>query len=107
MNAAQHLGLVLLLFLSSCTQEEPQQRASVQGDNFTPTVAQGYLIQHSYYTLSYSNTHRQAEFASYYLSPASIQGGQDRTDDFRIDPKVKSNPVKSTDYQGSGYVIWP
>ena len=103
MNAAQHLGLVLLLFLSSCTQEEPQQRASVQGDNFTPAVAQGYLIQHSYYTLSYSNTHRQAEFASYYLSPASIQGGQDRTDDFRIDPKVKSNPVKSTDYQGSGY----
>lgn len=103
MNAVHTLGLLLVLFFSSCTQEEPQQRASVQADNFTPTVAQGYLIQHSYYTLSYSNTHRQAEFVSYYLSPASIQGGQDRTDDFRVDPKVKSNPVKSTDYQGSGY----
>lgn len=103
MNAVHTLGLLVVLFFSSCTQEEPQQRASVQANDFTPTVELGYLIEHSYYTLSYSSTHRQAEFASYFLSPESIKGGQDRTDDFRVDPKVKSNPVKSTDYQGSGY----
>jgi endonuclease G len=103
MNALHTLGFLLLLFFSSCTQEEPQPRAAVQADDFTPAASQGYLIEHTYYTLSYSNTHRQSEFASYYLSPASIQGGQVRTDDFRVDLKVKSNPVKSTDYQGSGY----
>ena len=68
-----------------------------------PEASLGYKIQHRYYTLSYSSTHRQAEYSYYYLSPESIRGGQARTDDFRIDPKVKSNPVKSTDYQGSGY----
>ncbi len=103
MSIQQTLSFVLFLAFSSCTQEESQPRASVQTDDFTPAAANGYLIEHTYYTLSYSSTHRQAEFSYYYLSPASIQGGQERTDDFRIDPKVKSNPVKSTDYQGSGY----
>jgi endonuclease G len=68
-----------------------------------PIPSLGYKIQHSYYTLSYSSTHRQAEYSYYYLSPESILGGQERTDDFRVDPKVKSDHVKSTDYQGSGY----
>jgi endonuclease G len=103
MNVVQNFGLVLFLFFSSCTQEEPQLRASVQSNDFTPALAQGYLIKHNYFTLSYSSTHRQAEYSYYYLSPGSILGGQERTDDFRIDPKVKANPVKSTDYQGSGY----
>jgi len=97
------LGFVLFFVCSSCAQDEPSPRSSGQSENYTPQASLGYLIRHNYYTLSYSSTHRQAEFAAYYLSPASIRGGQARTDDFRIDPKVKSNPVKSTDYQGSGY----
>jgi len=103
MSFQQTLSLVFFLAFCSCSQEESQPRAAVQTDDFTPAVANGYLIEHTYYTLSYSSTHRQAEFSSYFLSPASIQGGQERTDDFRVDPKVKTNPVKSTDYQGSGY----
>jgi endonuclease G len=97
------LGLVFFFVFNSCAQEETQLRTTIQTDDFTPKVANGYLIEHTYYSLSYSNTHRQAEFSYYYLSPASIQGGQARTDDFRVDPKVKADPVKSTDYQGSGY----
>ena len=97
------LGLVFIFVCSSCAQEEPLLRVAAQSEVFTPKASLGYTIQHNYYTLSYSSTHRQAEYSYYYLSPASIQGGQERTDDFRIDPKVTSNPVKSTDYQGSGY----
>jgi endonuclease G len=40
---------------------------------------------------------------AYNLSPSFINGTQERTDNFRIDPKVKSNPVGSGDYSGSGY----
>lgn len=97
------LAFVLFFVCSSCAQEELALRSTVQSEDYRPQASLGYSIQHSYYTLSYSSAHRQAEFATYYLSPASIQGDQDRTDDFRIDPKVKFNPVKSTDYQGSGY----
>ncbi len=91
---------ILFLLLVSCTKEEA---IIPDGGDYTPTTSKGYLINHTYYTLSYSNSDRQSEFAYYYLSPQSINGGQSRTDDFRIDPKVKSNPVSSTGYQGSGY----
>lgn len=103
MRFLQTLGFVLFFACSSCAQEEPALRSAAQSADYTPQASLGYTIQHSYYSLSYSSTHRQAEYAYYYLSPESILGGQARTDDFRVDPKVKSNPVKSTDYQGSGY----
>ena len=103
MRLLQTLGFVLFFVCSSCAQEEQAPRSAAQPADYIPQVSLGYTIQHSYYSLSYSSTHRQAEYAYYYLSPESIQGGQARTDDFRVDPKVKANPVKSTDYQGSGY----
>jgi endonuclease G len=40
---------------------------------------------------------------AYNLTPSFINGSQERTDNFRIDPKVKNNPVGSGDYSGSGY----
>ena len=92
-------GILFLLFVS-CTKEEP---ITPDTGDYTPATSKGYIINHTYYTLSYSNSDRQSEFAYYYLSPQSINGSQSRTDDFRIDPKVKSNPVSSTAYQGSGY----
>jgi endonuclease G len=91
---------ILFLLLVSCTKEDPIVPDSGE---YTPSTAKGYLIKHTYYTLSYSNSDRQSEFAYYYLSPQSINGGQSRTDDFRVDPFVKSNPVSSSGYQGSGY----
>lgn len=91
---------VLFLLLVSCTKEES---IVPDGGDYTPKTSKGYIINHTYYTLSYSNSDRQSEFAYYYLSPQSINGGQSRTDDLRIDPKVKANPVSSTGYQGSGY----
>ena len=104
MRLLHTLGFVLFFVCSSCAQEEtPLRSTSNTLQEYLPKTALGYTIQHSYYSLSYSSTHRQAEFAYYYLSPESILGGQARTDDFRIDPKVKADPVKSTDYQGSGY----
>ncbi len=91
---------LLVTILVSCNKEE-----SITPDtgDYTPTTSKGYLINHTYYTLSYSNPDRQSEFAYYYLSLQNINGGQSRTDDFRIDPKVKTNPVSSTGFQGSGY----
>jgi endonuclease G len=90
--------LIFFLVFISCTQDELSPAA-----DYIPKVAKGYPISHTYYTLSYSATDRQAEFAFYFLSLASINGIQGRTDDFRLDPSVKSNAVTSTSYQGSGF----
>ena len=94
--------MLLLFFFSlvSCAKEEV---ISPDKGDYTPITSKGSLIKHAYYTLSYSNSDRQSEFAYYKLLPESINGTQARTDDFRVDPLVINNPVSSTAYQGSGY----
>jgi len=98
--------LLFFILLVSCTKNTSSinaQSSVVSSSSLLPTTNRGYLIQHTYFTLSYSETNRQAEWVAYNLTPSSINGIQDRTDDFRIDPKVKNNPVGSGDYSGSGY----
>jgi endonuclease G len=97
--------LFFILFVS-CTKDTSiinAQSSIVGSTSLIPTTNRGYLIEHTYFTLSYSETNRQAEWVAYTLTPASINGSQARTDDFKIDPKVKNNPVGSGDYSGSGY----
>ena len=99
-------SVLLLLLFVSCTKDTATinaQSSVVATTSLTPTSNRGYLIQHTYFTLSYSETNRQAEWVAYNLTPESINGPQERTDNFRIDPKVKKNPVGSGDYSGSGY----
>jgi len=105
MNIRLYSVLLLLLFVS-CTKDTSTinaQSSVVASTSLTPTTNRGYLIQHTYFTLSYSETNRQAEWVAYNLTPESINGPQERTDNFRIDPKVRNNPVGSGDYSGSGY----
>ena len=97
--------LLLILFVS-CSKDTTTisaQSSIVGSTSLVPSTNKGYLIQHTYFTLSYSETNRQAEWVAYNLTPSFINGPQARTDDFRIDPKVKNNPVASGDYSGSGY----
>ena len=99
-------SVLLLLLFVSCTKDTATinaQSSVVASTSLTPTTNRGYLIQHTYFTLSYSETNRQAEWVAYNLTPESINGQQERTDNFRIDPKVRNNPVGSGDYSGSGY----
>jgi endonuclease G len=99
-------SVLLLLLFVSCTKDTATinaQSSVVATTSLTPTTNRGYLIQHTNFTLSYSETNRQAEWVAYNLTPESINGPQERTDNFRIDPKVRNNPVGSGDYSGSGY----
>jgi len=105
MNNRLYSFLLLILFVS-CSKDTTTisaQSSVVGSTSFIPSTNRGYLIQHSYFTISYSETNRQAEWVAYTLTPASINGTQERTDNFRIDPNVKSNPVGSGDYSSSGY----
>lgn len=102
----RNLILLFVFFLFSCTKEKaPTLVNTPQNNNVSllPTTSKGYVINHTYYTLSYSEANRQAEWVFYNLTPEQINGSQARTDDFRTDALVKNNPVKSTDYTGSGY----
>ena len=71
-------------------------------DTLLPSNHKGYTISHTYYTISYSEPDKQAEWAAYYLMPASISGAQKRTSKFMPDPLLKE-PVKPNDYTKTGY----
>jgi endonuclease G len=76
--------------------------AQVNSDSLLPTNQKGITIKHTYYTLSYSETDKQAEWVAYYLTPASINGLQKRSSKFLPDPLL-SNPLGPNSYTKSGY----
>jgi endonuclease G len=66
-------------------------------------VSEGEIIRHAYYTLAYSEENEQAAWVYYQLSSEINNGTQERTDDFRADPMVKTGSASLDDYKGSGF----
>jgi len=71
--------------------------------DFLPTSTTGQVIEHGSYTLSYDETHEQAEWVAYELTASEVNGRYERTDNFRRDPKVATGSASLSDYKGSGY----
>ena len=61
------------------------------------------IINHSYFTLSYSENHEQAKWVAYGLDLSKINGTVKRTNRFRMDPKVSTGSAELYDYKKSGY----
>ncbi|HIA11421.1 MAG TPA: DNA/RNA non-specific endonuclease [Flavobacteriales bacterium] len=70
---------------------------------YLPTSTTGQIIEHQYFTLSYSEKHEQAEWVAYELTKAEVAGVITRTNDFRPDPLVKTQSAQLSDYKESGY----
>lgn len=72
--------------------------------NYLPTQELGdQLIEHHYYTMSYSTKHKNAEWVAYELWGArlDLSSGVERQN-FKMDPNVESE-ASSSDYTNSGY----
>ncbi len=85
--------LFLFLFAFGFANAQYQPKASSKGS----------IIEHSYYSLSYSEENEQAEWVYYKLSPQMTNGEASRSDNFRPDPKVKTGSATLADYAASGY----
>ena len=73
-------------------------------NNYLPTSTTNQVIQHQYYTMSYSEEHEQPEWVAYELKQEQFQRkGVGRSDNFRPDPKVKTRSAYPSDYKRSGY----
>ena len=86
--------ITLLLFYSLLFSQQLELPKSAPNDQ---------IVHHSNYTLNYSEQHEQAEWVAYTLSSSDVYGSIGRTNDFRIDPKVKTGSASLPDYKGSGY----
>ncbi len=75
----------------------------INAQELLPSSTTCEVIKHTYYTLSYSEPHEQAEWVYYELTPSLINGNTSRTNNFRPDPKVSTGSAQLIDYKGSGY----
>ena len=91
----KHVSLIFILLLSLNLYSQEL--------DYLPTSTTGQIIDHTHYTLSYSEAHEQAEWVAYELTASEVNGSYDRTDNFRRDPKVQTGSASLADYKGSGY----
>jgi endonuclease G len=62
------------------------------------------VIERPYYTISYSEEHEQAMWVAYKLVADSLAKPTfERKDNFREDPRVRTESASLADYRGSGY----
>jgi endonuclease G len=69
-----------------------------------PRFKQGEtVVQHAGYTLSYNETHEQANWVAYELTAFETKKVVDRTNRFMEDPKIATGSASLDDYRNSGY----
>lgn len=89
----RNLILVLAFFLS----------LSLFGQNLRPLGKYNNIVSHNYYTLSYSEHHEQAEWVYYKINSSQLNSSIARSNNFRLDPLIKTSSAQLNDYKGSGY----
>jgi len=75
----------------------------VYSQDFRPLGLYNDIVSHTYYTLSYSEDHEQAEWVYYVLNSNQLNSSSERKNNFRPDNKVKTSSAQLYDYKGSGY----
>ncbi|RDY59358.1 DNA/RNA non-specific endonuclease [Flagellimonas nanhaiensis] len=68
-----------------------------------PSTTTGTIVKHEYFTLSYSETHEQAEWVAYKLERNHLTQDDRNRPYFIEDPKIKTKSADWRNYKGSGY----
>ena len=83
---------ILLIFFNTLVHSQDLKPLGLYND----------IVSHSYYTLSYSEEHEQAEWVYYTLNSNQLNSAVERKDNFRPDFKVKTSSAQLYDYKGCG-----
>lgn len=84
--------------------ESVEALAPTVSDQLFPSATSGTIVRHTYYALSYSEDHEQAEWVVYELTRDRLnKNWVERESSFRPDPKVRTESATPNDYRGSGY----
>jgi endonuclease G, mitochondrial len=70
---------------------------------FLPTSTTGQIVHHEGYSLSYSETHEQAEWVAYELKKSHLSNANYKRPYFEIDKAVKTGAADWKNYKNSGY----
>ena len=67
------------------------------------TNSKDRVVIHTEFSLSYNETHEQADWVAYELTKEETTKLHERTNKFIVDPKVNTITASNIDYKGSGY----
>ena len=70
---------------------------------FLPTSTTGEIVHHNGYSLSYSETHEQAEWVAYELKKSQLSNSKFERPYFQIDKAVSTGAADWRNYKNSGY----
>ena len=100
------IALIIISFISvnnSNKKSQPKPIADGTRVELPHIEEDDIIIEHSAYTLSYSEKHEQAEWVVYLMTRDRLQDLVDRNDNFRMDEDVPTGSAMREDYKGSGY----
>ena len=104
------LVILIIIFLVLCLITPPAETGpaiTADGeiaDLELPAPVDGeQIIKHTGYTLSYDEEYEVPSWVAYVLTRDEVLGGEDRNDDFREDPLVRTGSAELSDYRGSGF----
>lgn len=87
----------------SADNSKNQKKTQNQTFDLLPSSTTNQIIQHEYYTLSYSEKHEQAEWVAYELKKNYVKNNDFKRPYFIEDPKVKTGSADWRNYKKSGY----
>ncbi len=85
------------------TSNAINRNSEVFDDFFLPSSTTGVIIAHNFFTLSYSETHEQAEWVAYKLSDKDLVKNDFDRPYFIEDKSVKTKSADWRNYKNSGY----
>lgn len=98
------------LFIAPSEEEylQQQQTSTVQSQYIEnlelPKPIQGeQIVHHTGYTLSYNEEYEQPSYVAYKLTQNELYGPNERKNNFREDPSIKTGSATLDDYKNSGY----
>ncbi len=82
---------------------ESRTESSEFGEKYLPSSTTGAIVEHVYYTLSYSEKHEQAEWVAYEIEKDHLSQNEFERPYFIEDKEVKSGSADWRNYKKSGY----
>jgi endonuclease G len=101
-----------LFYIESCKEvslDEQSTTPSISDEvfstdfNYLPSSTTNQIIEHQFYTLSYSELHEQAEWVAYELKKEYISSRNLKRPYFNQDAKVETKSADWRNYKNSGY----
>jgi endonuclease G, mitochondrial len=87
-------AVLLFLFVATMSAEDL---------DYLPESANHDIVKHKYYTLSYVDKYKDAEWVAYKLEAFMTVGTSQRSNKFKSDPDVIGGSALPSDYAKSGY----